>query len=228
MSWEKGNEELTVENLKKSFKDKLKSKEIGSKDDWKKKALQYLRYDNVKIVCKFVLFVTAHDTIPDQTVPGLMKIGKPGSYSYLEPNKWLADDFKSIEHIAPQKPQYNSIWDINLYENGDSQQIGNLTLLPKEVNSSAGNKGWLEKWIYYRHLSETDPDKLADLSEKAKNDGINLNKSTINLLKKTPYNHHIEPIVKLDPTGNWDKNFVEKRTERICDILWERMYEWLT
>jgi hypothetical protein len=35
------------------------------------------------------------------------------------------------------------------------------------------------------------------------------------------------PIVQLGATGQWDKSCVEKRTERICDILWERIYEWL-
>lgn len=228
MSWEKGNSELSVENLKEYFKNELNDKKIGTKDDWKKKSLQYLRYDNVKVVCKFVLFVTAHDTIPDPTAPGLMKIGKSGSYSYLEPNKWLTEDFKNIEHVAPQKPEDSASWDTALYENGDSEQIGNLTLLPKDVNSSASNKGWEKKWIYYRHLSETDPDKLTELSQKLKNDGINLNKSTIDLLKNTSYKHHIEPIVQIGATGNWDKSFVKKRTERICDILWERMYEWLS
>ena len=115
-----------------------------------------------------------------------------------------------------------------LYENDDYEQIGNLTLLPTEINSSAGNKGWMAKWIYYQYLAETDPQRLEDLKEKAEYHGINLTKTTINLLKKTSTKHHITPIVQLGANGEWDKAFVEKRTERICDILWQRMDEWLT
>lgn len=228
MSWERGDSELTVEALKTYFMEVLEEKGIGTKDDWKNKARQYLRYDNAKVVCKFALFVISHNTISDQSNPGLMKIGTPGSYPYLDSSKWVADDFKSIEHVAPQNPPSGGDWDEALYgSNDDYEQIGNLLLLPTEINSSAGNRRWLEKWIYYRHLAETDPDNLAALRQEAEDNGVNLNDYTINLLKSTSHKHHTKPIVKLGATGEWDKSLVEKRTERICDILWERMHAWL-
>lgn len=228
ISWKKGNSELNIEVLKKVFIEELKKKGIGTKDDWKKKAIHYLKYNNAKQVCRFALFVAAHDTIQDSTEPGLMKIARAGSYPYLEPSKWLADDFKSIEHVAPQKPEANTDWDAALYENNDSEQIGNLLLLPTEINSSVSNKGWVEKWIYYQHLAETDLDKSSALSQQAEKHGVKLNTNTIKLLQNTSYKHHIESIVQLGIAGKWDKAFVEKRTERICDILWERMNEWLS
>ena len=230
MSWKQGNSQLTVQELKTSLMGVLKDKEIGTKEEWKKKATQYLRYNEAKAVCRFALFITSHDTIPDQTNPGLMKIGTLGSSpSYLEPTKWVSEDFRSIEHVAPQKPKISSDadWDKALYENDDYEQIGNLLLLPTEINSSASNKAWIEKWIYYRHLAETDPENLASLKKEAEGNGVDLKDETINLLKKTQHKHHIIPIVQLGATGQWDKSFVEKRTERICDILWERIYEWL-
>jgi hypothetical protein len=232
MSWEKGNTALTVTNLKAYFTNILNEKGIGSKNDWKNKATQYLKYDNAKTVCRFALFVTAHDTISDPTHPGLMKIGTSGSSpSYLEPNQWISSDFKSIEHVAPQKPELSSgnDWDTALYGNDDDyEQIGNLTLLPGEINSSAGNKRLIEKWIYYRHLAETDPNNLIALKQEAEKNGVTLKKNTIELLKNTSHKHHILPIVQLGATGRWDKSFVDKRTERICDILWERLNAWLT
>jgi len=230
MSWEKGNYQLTVQELKKYLRGELQDKEIGTKAEWKKKATQYLRYNEAKAVCKFALFVTSHDTISDQTNPGLMKIGTSGSSSYLEPTKWVSEDFKSIEHVAPQKPKLpvgGADWDTALYENDDYEQIGNLLLLPTEINSSVSNKAWIEKWIYYRHLAETDPENLASLRNEAEDNGVELKDTTIDLLKKTQHKHHIIPIVQLGATGQWNKSFVQKRTERICDILWERIYEWL-
>jgi Protein of unknown function DUF262/Protein of unknown function (DUF1524) len=228
ISWKQGNSALTVDALKIELMNELSKRGVGTNDEWKKKALHYLKYNNAKQVCRFALFVAAHDTIPDPTEPGLMKISRPGSYSYLEPSKWLTEDFKSIEHIAPQKPETSADWDVALYENGESEQIGNLTLLPIEINSSASNKGWIEKYIYYQYLAETDPDKLSVLSQEADKYGIKLNTNTIKLLQNTSYKHHIEPIVHLGANSKWDKAFVEKRTERICDILWRRMYEWLS
>lgn len=232
MSWEKGNSRLTVKALKTYLMQVLKDKGIGIKDDWKNRATQYLRYDNAKTVCKFALFVTSHDTISDPTNPGIMKIGVSGSSpSYLEPTQWVSEDFKTIEHIAPQKTELSSEsnWDKSLYGNNDDyEQIGNLTLLPTTINSSAGNKEWVDKWIYYRHVAETDPDKLAVLKQEAEENGVKLKNTTIALFKSTSHKHHILPMVQLGATGQWDKSFVDKRTERICDILWVRMYDWLS
>lgn len=231
MSWKQGNSQLTVQELKASLMGALKDKEIGTKEEWKKKATQYLRHNEAKAVCRFALFITSHDTISDQNNPGLMKIGTLGSSpSYLESTKWVSEDFKSIEHVAPQKPKLSSdaAWDKALYENDDYEQIGNLLLLPTVINSSASNKAWIEKWIYYRHLAETDPENLASLKKEAEDNGVDLKDETINLLKKTQHKHHIIPIVQLGATGQWNKSFVEQRTERICDILWERIYKWLS
>jgi hypothetical protein len=231
MSWKKGTSNVNTEILKAHFQKALQGKGIDTKEKWQSKAINYLRYDNVKKISKFVLFVTSNNTIVDPKEPGLMKIGLPDSSPpYLEPSKWSSEDFKSIEHIAPQKPdlQSGSDWDIELYNNDDYEQIGNLTLLPTPINISASNKRWLNKWIYYRHLAETDPDKLEALKKEAEDNGIELKETTIQLLKNTSHKHHILPIVTLGADGTWDKAFVEKRTQRICDILWEQMNKWLT
>nr|WP_263012216.1 HNH endonuclease family protein [Laspinema sp. D2d] len=156
-----------------------------------------------------------------------MKKGRKNSCSLLDPDQWVSTDFKTIEHVAPQNPDEPTNWDKHLYESDNWHRIGNLILLPTEINSSAGNKGWIEKWIYYQHLAEKDPDKLASLNEEAKNNGVNLNPSTLDLLKNTSYSHHVTPLVELGAKGLWDKSLVDRRTERICDILWERMHEWL-
>jgi hypothetical protein len=228
MSWKKGNEQLNLEVLKQYFKETLEDKGIGTKSDWKNKAINDLRYDKINKVCRFVLFITSHDTIPDTTEPGLMKTGKLGACPfYLEPSQWLSDDLKSVEHIAPKNPPPDSGWDSALYENDLYEQIGNLTLLPIDINSSASNKNWNEKLIYYRHLAETDPDKLDKLQKKAENQGLSLHPKTIELLRNASTKHHILPIVELGEENKWDKTVVKKRTERICDILWQKMNTWL-
>ncbi|GGA00915.1 DUF262 domain-containing HNH endonuclease family protein [Okeania sp. KiyG1] len=233
MSWktcnEKGNKQLNKETLSECFMDELKEKKIGTKEEWKNRAVSYLLYDNnIKKVCKFVLFVTAHDTIPDPDYPGLMKPSSPGTCLYLEPNKWVSKDFNSIEHIAPQKQsekeEFTQAWDDSL----NYESIGNLTLLPTEINSSVSNKTWIGKWIYYKHLAESNPDIIKDLKQEAKDSEVKLEQKTINLFKQASFQHHIEPIVKLGKDGTWNKKLVQDRTERICDILWDRMYQWLS
>lgn len=228
ISWKKGDAELTTQFLTTYLKDVLVSKNIGTKSDWLNKAKDYLRYDESVTICRFVLFVVSEDTIPDPNIPGLITIGTRGSTPpYLTLQRWISDELKSIEHIAPQKPEYRLNWDSLLYQDDDYQRIGNLTLLPVAINSSLSNRGWIEKFIYYQHLAETDPTKLAQLQSEAQTYGVTLNSQTIDLLKSTPTKQHIAPIVQLGASGLWDKELVDKRSERICNILWDRLYKWL-
>jgi uncharacterized protein YhbP (UPF0306 family) len=86
------------------------------------------------------------------------------------------------------------------------------------------NKGWKEKQIYFKHLSENDPDKLVLLAEEAENEGINLSNTTIALLQGVNYNAHISSIVAVN---DWNADLVEKRTERILEIVWDRISGWV-
>jgi hypothetical protein len=230
MSWEKCKTALDINALKAHLRTALNDprRAIGSKENWKPKAIQYLRYDNARQVCRFALFVTAHDAIPDLNEPGLMIPGSTGYCTYLTPERWREQELKDIEHVAPQTASQGGNWDPALYEEDNYQLIGNLTLLPTAINISAGNQGWIAKWIYYRHLAETDPAKFPDLANEAQTYGVNLASPTLDKLKKATHAHHIAPLVQLGASGDWNKALVDKRTERICDILWERMYEWLT
>lgn len=227
MAWVKGDADLTIANLRQHFAEHLKDKGIGSKDEWQRRATVQLRYDQALAVCKFALFVAAHDTIADPDSPGLMKIGTSGISSYLEPGKWRSPALRTVEHVAPQRPPAGSAWDPKLYAKAEYDRIGNLTLLPRDINSSASNRGWTEKYIYYRHLMEQNPEKLDALRAEAEASGVTLNAETIELLKGAHYNHHILPLVDLGIDGAWDADFVERRSEQICGILWDRVSHWV-
>lgn len=221
------DENFSSHRLKKYLKEVLDRKKLTNKQDWLSRAKEYLRFNNAKIVCKFALFVSAHDTEIDLDNTGLMKIGKNGYYQYLEPKKWVSSDFKTIEHIAPRNISKESNWDVNLYKEEEYQLIGNLTLLPVDINSSAGNKNWNEKLIYFLHLSEMDDDNLKILEKKASENGVDLSEDTIELLKNASHKHHIKPIVEVGFDGSWDLDLVKKRSERMCEILWDRVTVWL-
>jgi hypothetical protein len=227
-SWE-SNELITAQILKSKLVDILRQNGIDNKDFFVAQASQNLRYQTSQTVCKFILFVTADNTIIDELKPGLMKIGRRGvSSGYLDHSQWTSPKLETIEHIAPQDEKAKTQWDSKLYEDDSYDKIGNLTLLPGKVNTSASNKGWSEKYIYYSYLAEKDPSKLDQLKEFASERGITLNPSTITLLQKASYNHHILPIFQIGIDGTWNKELVDERSKRICDILWERMYEWLS
>jgi hypothetical protein len=227
ISWHK-DPNLTIEKLNGYFRDILNRSDILDKSVWVDRAAQNLQYSESKPVCKFVLFMSAQDTIPDPDVAGLMLIGNPNvTPIYLNINQWNSNELGTIEHVAPQEPALGTVWDKRIYEDETYDKIGNLTLLPSKVNTSASNRGWPEKYIYYRYLSEKNPGKFEDLKQIAIERDIALNSETVQLLKTSSFSHHILPIVQLGIDGTWDKDFIDRRSYRICEIAYDRLISWL-
>ena len=56
--------------------------------------------------------------------------------------------------------------------------------------------------------------------------GIELNQETVKMLKDSNFHRHMELIVDLDNTFKWDSDFVQKRTDRILEIVWNRIEAW--
>lgn len=225
----KQNKNVSVEKVKEYVKEIMVKKDIATIDAWKNKAKNYLKYDTTgKDVIRLALLIAAHDTIPDEINRGLMTIGREGSSKYLCVEKWISSDLKTIEHIAPQTNK-NRMWNEDLYtpQIESYQAIGNLTLLPQDLNSSAGNKGWKEKLLYYQSVAETNPLKISNIENKAAELEIELNTATINLLKSCNFNKHLASISSLTPDDTWNKDLVDRRSDVILNIIWSRASQWI-
>lgn len=223
------NNEFTIDNVRTHIKNNLEKKDIATAESWKKRARQYLKYDSTgKEVIKLALMIAAHDTILDEHNVGLIKIGREGCSPYLSIAKWLSSGLKTIEHVAPQANTHGQ-WDENLYDTNIKtyQSLGNLTLLPQDINSSASNKGWKEKLLYYKTVSEKDPEKIRSIEEQASEMGIELNDSTVNVLKESEFNNHLASISSMTVKDAWTKDLVDKRTDAMLDIIWERVSQWV-
>jgi hypothetical protein len=232
-SW-KNRRHITIPSLKKHFINALKDpkdplKDLSNFETWFENALIQLTYQNSKYVSRLALFIAAHDTIPDEKELGLMKIGVTNSSNHLCLDKWLSPDLKTLEHVAPQTNSPDDQWDLELYTlpNEVHQMIGNLTLLPSQINTSASNKSWRMKYIYYRHLSEKDPIKLQELANLAKSLDIQLSQETIKMLREANFNDHISSVTARPHDQPWNAAFVRQRSERIIEILWKRTNGWL-
>lgn len=221
----------SIEDLKAHFKHALSLKRIDvNKDDWKKIAAQRLNYDDVSTLCKLILMMSFDDTISDDSVEnyGLMKKTRCGVSPYMTLEKWNGEDVKTIEHIAPQTNDGN--WDANIYdiEKPLVHTLGNLTLLPQDINSSIGNKGWKEKYLYYLCISTKDQDDLNNIYTRAKEMGIELNAKTVDLMKNCTYNTHIIPVISAyEHKLEWNAALIQRRTDRILDIAWDYFHGWL-
>lgn len=225
----KKHKNISIEITKSYLKEVLKNKDIDTLASWKNKAKNYLKYDSTgKDVIRLALLIAAHDTIPDDSNTGLIKVGRDGCSKYMSVEKWLSSDLKTIEHIAPQTNK-NSMWDDSLYDTHieSFQFLGNLTLLPQDLNSSAGNKGWKEKLLYYQSVAEKDPSKISDIENRASALGVTLNPTTIELLKESNFNEHLSSISSMSADDFWNKELVDKRTDVMLDIIWNRVSKWV-
>lgn len=219
----------SLDSVKQHIKDVLSKKEISTFADWKEKAKNRLKYDETSNdIIRLALLICAHDTIVDESHKGLMKTGRTGASKYLSLEKWISADLKTIEHVAPQTNK-NNLWDAELYEQQTKpfNLLGNLTLLPQNLNSSVGNKGWKEKLLYYQCVAETDVDKLNEVLSQATTLGITLHDNTVDLLKKSHYNDHVSSISSMALDESWDLQLVEDRTERMLEIVWNRVINWI-
>jgi hypothetical protein len=85
--------------------------------------------------------------------------------------------------------------------------------------------------LYYQCVAEKDPTRLQALVNQSNQMGIELNESPIELLKECHYNEHLRSISSLTPDFSWDYDFVNKRTDCLLRIIWNRIssriYEYL-
>ena len=54
-----------------------------------------------------------------------------------------------------------------------------------------------------------------------------MNESTLELLTKCNYSHHIKPISVMDYYDSWKADLVKARTNAMIDIIWNKLMSWL-
>ena len=218
---------ITLDSLKEHFIQTLKEKGVTS-EEWKRKAAANLKYGkNNNDFVRLALLITATDTVPDPETLGSIMKGKSDTCDYLKLKYWNSNDLKTIEHIAPQTN--HGAWDKDLYDPDTMfvDSLGNLTLLPVEINSSLSNKGLQEKLLYYKCVAEESQSEIDDLANMAKLMGITLNGDTIQLLRASKYAHHIKPISQFKYSDSCKVDLVEHRTNAMLGIIWDKLYSWL-
>ncbi|HMY68790.1 MAG TPA: HNH endonuclease family protein, partial [Leptospiraceae bacterium] len=174
---------------------------------------------------KFFLLAALHDSIPDPNEVGLDIKGTPKCNTMLNIWGWESSDRLTLEHIAPQRPENINNWENKLLLPDYAHSIGNLTLLPKQQNSIAGNKDWKIKKEIYSILSSDDNNtrlsKILKLCEKYE---IDLTKSS----EKTIKNSDFWPCIKsISKVNKWTSAIVEKRADRLAGLGWETLSPWL-
>ena len=197
---------------------------IEGKEEWVKAAARVPAYRSHREITRFLLLAAAHDSAEDKAEPGLTVSGRVGLLPLLDFAHWRDDGSQTVEHIAPTTRPDG--WLNELYDDGETiDRLGNLTLLPGVENSSLGNGSWVKKRLIYKVLSAETSDELDPLLNQAQAQGIEVSKSTADLLANSK---HL-PLTKAVATveGDWTFELVEKRSIRIAELAWARIAPWL-
>lgn len=226
-NWKEHPNPVTVGSLKKYFRNVLANKRIATRAEWIDASDRFLLYTELRELCRFVLFISAHDRVPDDSKPGLTSPGTKDTCNVLTLERWIEKSLKSIEHVAPQNPNPGHTWDPTIYADQLVHTVGNLILLPIDLNKYVDNKNWDVKLLHYSHVGERDAGKLKQLSDDAKRRGIVLSNRATKALQKASYNCAIEPVLKVGATGAWDANLILKRTRQIKELAWDTLFAWL-
>lgn len=210
----KTNGEIDLNDIRKYFRDSLISKGIRDKSSWINMAVEIPIYNVSKPITRLLLLHCFHDTTPNNSAPGLDKLGRSNISNMLRP-----DFFKhTIEHIAPTRNS-EGLWNIDLYSKQDVvHKIGNLTLLPSTENSSIGNKIWEYKKLLYSILSCNDSTELDNLISIGREKGMQFQQSTETIIKDSSFLPMLKSISQYD--NEWNSEFVTKRGKNMLEIAW--------
>ena len=218
---------ITAEELRKALRHALgkgRTLAITSKKDWVKLSTERPFYKVSRPLTRFLLFASFHETLKDESDPNLPTRGRRGTPKMFTWKKWSSD--LTIEHVAPQEPDpEQNDWADPLYEKPDLlDYLGNLTLLPKALNSSFKNRSWQVKKEMYRSLSLLTQDELEIYLENLQSQKVLLSDSTKDLLRDEEYLQFLTPICNVN---KWDEEHVQKRSKRLVKIIWENIAPWL-
>ncbi len=216
---------ITAEELKSSLRDSLLNTKagqrgvIGNQRRWRELARTNPIYSQLEL-CKFMLLAAQHDCVPDTNSPGLIKKGALNSHACWTRNNFQNSDYW-IEHIAPAAPIAGQ-WDNDIYEDiRFKDRLGNLVVMPRLDNILAGNQPWENKRKIYEFLTESD---LSIRQNKIDSSGLLLTEHQKFLLLQSEYQPALKSIIL---RTQWDRDFINQRTDCLLDLAWNRLYAWL-
>ncbi len=154
-----------------------------------------------------------------QASPG----ARQGTYSCLTLDTWK--DHYTVEHVAPQAAlPGDTSYETAIYDQGLTDRLGNLTLMPEELNQLVGNKSWPAKRDLYKILSEVSPQER--VNQLQTNLG-SVAQTTKQVLESAAYLPFCEAISKF-PDAVLSAAFLSSRGERLASLAWDRIWPHLS
>lgn len=147
----------TVKEVRAALRSLLASKlAVTDAASWSNLVNSQPIYETARILARYILVCAHDDAIRDPKARGHAMRGAAGTWRTRSLDVWRAN--YSVEHIAPQrKKSTDTSYATALYDEGDINRLGNLTLLPPDLNNLVGNEPWPFKRDVFKMVSKTNP-----------------------------------------------------------------------
>lgn len=216
---------LNLDIYKRVLKNALERAKISEPDAWVAKVETSLLAKHATEIAKFLLIGSAHDAEPDGRHTGLVITGRKGVHPTLTLEAWRLFSAMQVEHVAPQQGA-STDWSSDLYDERELfQTLGNLTLLHRDHNIVVSNHPWPKKMASYRALASRTPEEFEQARNDASSLGFDLPERSEAILAESTHARLLVPITQMQ--GDWDGEFVRKRSRRLAELAWERLRPWL-
>ncbi len=243
ISFANGAANQTAVFVKAAFRQALENQKIydaanpvAARQIWVDAAKENAWYSR-KAVCRFALLVSAHDAAPDLTAgnEGLFTNGLPNCSDLLNCRIWHMSSYEVIEHVAtreqPSSIKFAAHFDATIYPGNYSivDKLGNLTLLSGAVNSSIYSE-WPDKVFYYWNLTTPGSTALGPTGAAlAASLGIGSVPPGLSaLVAASSYLSHLAPLAFRGQHGlRWDAAFIARRSEHLCQRVFDKLDAWL-
>ena len=216
---------VSISNYKKALQIVLKDRgNIRTKEDWVSRASTTPIYKHSKKIARFLVFCASDGTIPDKKHKGLLKKARPPINPMLTLGHWNHTAYLTIEHIAPKSIAAG--WNEDIYNDSKTvHTLGNLTLLPKDVNEIIDNKKWHHKKLMYSLLASETTEEFHEKAMELNSAGINCGKTDVEVLANAKYLGLCKSVALYD--DDWSLDIIQRRSRCLAELAWDRLENWL-
>ena len=178
-------------------------------------------YDTAKILARYILVCAHDDAIVDARAKGHLKRGATDVWPTRRLDVWR--DHYSVEHIAPQRRRSTETsYAMALYDEGDINRLGNLTLLPPDLNNLVGNRPWPLKRDVFKMVSKASP--AARVKALKSGNLYQLGAKSKALLESTNFLPFCKFVAEY-PEPTIDRPYIAERGRRLTELAWERLWQ---
>ncbi|TQJ58038.1 uncharacterized protein DUF1524 [Arthrobacter sp. SLBN-83] len=213
-----------ISELQTILQSKLEALGVLARHSWISQASHVPTYSASKPLTRFLLLAASNNAVCDAAAPGLLRKAKNGVHEVFNKSAWMSNHFKTIEHVYPQKAD-GTTWASGLSENRLVDCIGNLTLLPGELNSSLSNKPWSAKRVMYKALSAETKEEAASILEAVALNEAEKQSLTAIAAQGNTFLPMLKSVGAVDI--DWTPDFVQLRSENLLSLAHDSIASWV-